>query len=207
MSEALEHTLAWYSSNAADYGRKVSGLVPEQLRLFAKQVRAAGTVLDLGCATGRDAALLAKEGFDVHGIDASPGMIEEARRLHPSLKFKVGDVRDLSDHPDQSVHGIWARAILLHMETVQDVRSALGEWARVLHKGAPLHVHVKARGGRPETEFQEDEFTGAARFFRYFTLDELRRFLVETGFVGELHQYNPSSGPRVDWITGILLKE
>jgi SAM-dependent methyltransferase len=56
-------------------------LVPEKLR-----------VLELGCGNGQLlAALSPSYGL---GIDISPAMVEEARRLHPELNFVVGDIED-----------------------------------------------------------------------------------------------------------------
>ncbi|MCH7710628.1 MAG: glycosyltransferase [Proteobacteria bacterium] len=52
------------------------------------------SVLDLGCGTGQLlAALNPSRGV---GIDFSEGMIEVARRNHPGLEFRVGDVEDPS---------------------------------------------------------------------------------------------------------------
>lgn len=48
-------------------------------------------VLDLGCGVGRVAAALAPRCRTVRGVDASPGMVAEARRRHaaPNLYFAV----------------------------------------------------------------------------------------------------------------------
>jgi SAM-dependent methyltransferase len=56
-------------------------LIPEGLR-----------VLDLGCGIGNTLAGL-KPSFGL-GVDFSPAMIAQAQRLHPDLKFQVGDVED-----------------------------------------------------------------------------------------------------------------
>ena len=56
-------------------------LIPEGLR-----------VLELGCGIGNTLAEL-KPGFGL-GVDLSPAMIEQARRLHPDLQFQVGDVEN-----------------------------------------------------------------------------------------------------------------
>ena len=54
-------------------------LIPEGLR-----------VLEIGCGTG---AAGLKPSFGL-GIDISPAMIEQAKRLHQDLHFQVGDVED-----------------------------------------------------------------------------------------------------------------
>jgi SAM-dependent methyltransferase len=56
--------------------------------LIPKGVR----VLDLGCGTGDLLAELAPS-YGV-GIDVSPAMIDQAKRLYPALSFVVGDVED-----------------------------------------------------------------------------------------------------------------
>jgi ubiquinone/menaquinone biosynthesis C-methylase UbiE len=45
------------------------------------------TVLDVGCGTGTDARWLERQGHRVVGIDASPGMVREARRSAPRSVF------------------------------------------------------------------------------------------------------------------------
>ena len=49
-------------------------------------------VLEIGCGTGDTLAAL-KPSHGV-GLDFSPAMIEQARRLHPELQFAVGDAED-----------------------------------------------------------------------------------------------------------------
>jgi trans-aconitate 2-methyltransferase len=53
-------------------------------------------ILDLGCGTGHLTAQIAAAGAEVVGIDASAEMIEEARRLYPSIGFQVADARDFA---------------------------------------------------------------------------------------------------------------
>src|SRR5215475_3395300 len=66
--------------------------------LLARHGKPRGAVLDLGCGTGRHALELARLGFAVHGIDASPRMIAHARgrgppELSAELRCETGDVR------------------------------------------------------------------------------------------------------------------
>jgi len=73
----------------ADY---VSALI----RRFSPE---AVSVLELGCGTGRHAEHLGASGFDVHGVDQSPEMVERAQQRgmersggNGSIGFSVGDV-------------------------------------------------------------------------------------------------------------------
>lgn len=56
---------------------------------------ACGPVLDVGCGPGQVTAYLAERGLDVSGVDLSPGMIENARRLHPQCRFSVSSATEL----------------------------------------------------------------------------------------------------------------
>ena len=49
-----------------------------------------GPVLDLGCGPGQIAAFLADLDLDVHGLDGSAAMVDQARRNFPDLDFQVG---------------------------------------------------------------------------------------------------------------------
>jgi SAM-dependent methyltransferase len=53
-------------------------------------------VLDAACGTGAHAAILARHGFTVTGIDLNANMVEYARSHNPELDFHLGDMRDLS---------------------------------------------------------------------------------------------------------------
>ncbi|MBW4615108.1 MAG: class I SAM-dependent methyltransferase [Desmonostoc vinosum HA7617-LM4] len=60
------------------------------------------SILELGCGTGIHAALLAQEGYQIHGVDISAQMLERSRsrltQLSPDiaakLKFSQGDIQE-----------------------------------------------------------------------------------------------------------------
>jgi SAM-dependent methyltransferase len=51
-----------------------------------------GTVLDVGCGTGRHTAYLVERGHTVLGIDPSEGMLQVARSKVPAARFETADV-------------------------------------------------------------------------------------------------------------------
>ena len=103
-----------------------------------------GDALDVACGTGRHAGRLASLGHRVSGVDASPGMLEVARRNVPGVGFTLGDVHALPV-ADASVDLVTYGLALCHVEEMEPV---FAELARVLrpggHAGAlrqprPLH--------------------------------------------------------------------
>ncbi|WP_151736860.1 class I SAM-dependent methyltransferase ['Paenibacillus yunnanensis' Narsing Rao et al. 2020] len=48
-----------------------------------------GSILDIGCGTGRHSIELAKRGYRVTGVDLSAGMLEEARKAAAEARIQV----------------------------------------------------------------------------------------------------------------------
>lgn len=106
-------------------------------------------VLDLGCGSGASTRAVVDawaEGrpddtLRVQGVDASPGMVAEAR-VKPwpdGVTFTVSDaVAHLEGLPDASVDGVLAAYLL---RNVPDRDRLVVEVARVLRPGAPFVVH------------------------------------------------------------------
>jgi len=99
---------AFYSSplNTRVYDLGVGRGAPdggEDITFYAELVRSSGPrVLELGVGTGRVAVALATAGFQVTGLDHSPGMLKEAKRklerLDPTARGRVNLVEgDLVD--------------------------------------------------------------------------------------------------------------
>src|SRR5947207_3351354 len=52
-------------------------------------------LLDVPTGSGALAAEATRRGADVVGVDIAPGMITQARKRHPGVDFRVGDVEHL----------------------------------------------------------------------------------------------------------------
>ena len=112
--------------------------------------------LDLGCAAGRNAVLLASRGFDVTAVDASRAMVERTRRrLEPFVptaelarRVRVARMDDLSSIPSSSVDLLVALGVYHQAESAAEWDRALEESSRVVRAGGLALVSVFT----PETE-------------------------------------------------------
>jgi len=202
-------TIAWYDQNAEQYA-EVQGKIADHddVALFASKLPTEGYILDAGCAAGRDANLFTQKGLRVEGIDVSKGLIAIAKKNYPHLSFRIGNFLSLP-YENETFDGIWAHQSLLHLETVEDVLTALKEFYRVLKPGGIILVLVKAKMGVEKTAVAKDAFSNHDRFFQYFTKDELRELLSKSGFkINQIEQYNeidrnPHGRPEVDLILAL----
>lgn len=108
------------------------------MRAFAEM--AEGKIGDLGCGAGRITGHLHDLGLDAFGIDLSPGMVEQARKLYPHLEFRTGDFTRL-DLEDDSIGGavVWYSTVHMSAETVP-----WSEFHRVVKPGGHLLHAFKA---------------------------------------------------------------
>jgi SAM-dependent methyltransferase len=80
----------WELMVAGEDYRSEAELVAETL---VRHLRSGGhALLDVGCGAGHHDLYL-KEHFQVTGLDASPAMLELARRRNPGLSYHLGDMR------------------------------------------------------------------------------------------------------------------
>jgi len=73
-------------------------LFPKEEKVFAQYLKNGNgqRILDVGSGTGRVAAVLSERGYEVTGIDFSPAMVDQAKKKHPKIDFRVMDVRDMN---------------------------------------------------------------------------------------------------------------
>jgi SAM-dependent methyltransferase len=86
---------------------------------------------------------------DVQGIDLSPAMVEQARRLHPGISFSEGDMLAL-DVADGAFAGIVSFYAIVHLAPAS-LPAAFHELHRVLRPGgkALIAFHVGDEIVRP----------------------------------------------------------
>src|SRR3954469_24481850 len=92
------------------------------------------SILEFGCGTGKNTALLAKIGSQVRAMDFSPEMIAKAQKKisAPHVTFELADITHSWSVADHSIDMIVCNLVLEHVENISFVFS---EAARVLRTG------------------------------------------------------------------------
>jgi SAM-dependent methyltransferase len=140
------------------------------------------TLLELGAATGSDAAFFKANGFEVVCVDLSPQMVERCRGR--GLVAHVMDVADLRLPPD-SFGAVYAMNCLVHVPKSQ-LRGVLEGIGRVLKPGGLFYLGLY--GGREFEGVWDDDYFDPKRFFchhldenlcsqvgEFFSLESFRR--------------------------------
>jgi SAM-dependent methyltransferase len=176
-----------YDRLVAEYARRIYDELQhkpfdrELLSRFASQVAKQGDVCDIGCGPGHVTRYLREAGVAAFGVDLSPGMLKEARRLNPDIFFREADMTDL-DLPDETLVGIAAFYSIVNLSE-ETLLLAFREMERVLKPGGQLllafHVGHGVTG--------EDELWGnpISMDFFFYQPSEIRRHIEAAGLAIE----------------------
>ncbi|MDT4968602.1 MAG: hypothetical protein QOJ64_3339 [Acidobacteriota bacterium] len=131
-----------YDEGWCDYAKtwkERDDLESEEWRRFAAAVKPGGTILDVGCNSGRDTRQLLDLGYRVTGLDVSEQALRLCREQCPearTIKMSLLDLPNLREQFD----GIWFSYVLVHIpfKLVPDALAALDS---VLHpEGAMMMI-------------------------------------------------------------------
>ena len=107
----------------------------EVRRRFVERVEPFQRGLDIGCGTGRFAAMLVESGKGeyVEGVDVSARMVRYARKRHPEIECRVGDALSLP-FEDSSFDAVFSTMMMHHL-TGGEKKEAAREIRKVLAAG------------------------------------------------------------------------
>jgi SAM-dependent methyltransferase len=167
-------TFDFYQSRADDWAAALPFDHSPRLDPFLDRLPPGGTILEMGCGDGRDAAHMIARGFDVHTSDGSPTMArlasERLGREVPVMEF--GELTAV-----EAFDGVWCQATLLHVAE-DDLPGILARIHRALRPDGWHWASYKdgTGGGRDDV----------GRFFSYIPVDRLEAAYRAAGRWAEL---------------------
>lgn len=116
------------------------------VRFFKKQ--GVKRVLDMGCGAGKDLVFLAKNGFEVFGIDIAPEGLKfikaQLKKFKLKSNFKVGNVFDRLPFQSNFFDAVISVQVLQHGK-VDKIKKAIKEIERVLRPGGFVFITLCGR--------------------------------------------------------------
>jgi SAM-dependent methyltransferase len=147
-----QRTLKYYSDNAAQVAERYDSVVSNLSAHFADSFNKGGKILDIGCGSGRDLAVLHKLGFDCYGVDPTPEFVAIAQRTHSELVGRIafGELPDLKNPFSSDFDGVLCSAVLMHIDieqlpaTTAAIKSCLKQGGRLLYSVPSKRLDVVA---------------------------------------------------------------
>ena len=122
-------------------------------RYLTRYLPPAGSILEIGAATGRYTLALCRLGYSVTAVDLSAALLEECRRrlaaerLHRQARFVVADARDLRAVADTEFDAALLMGPLYHLVFEEDRRQALRRATDLLRNGGVVFAAFLSRLG------------------------------------------------------------
>jgi SAM-dependent methyltransferase len=141
--EFFEHYASGYEAGRLQGGTSQIELARTQELVMRYVPALPAVIFDVGGGPGVYACWLAKQGYEVHLVDATPLHVELARQAQasqpdtPLASIEVGDARRLK-RPDESCDVVLLFGPLYHLTQRVDRLTALQEARRVLRSGGLL---------------------------------------------------------------------
>ncbi len=131
----------------AEGEKEISSLMAEAERLSLPAHKE--IAIDFGCGVGRLTSALRSHFALCYGVDISPGMLEQARKIAPLCEFREGD--SLSSFADDTADLIYSSLVLQHQPDPRSAIALIADMVRVLRPGGllvfqiPSHIRLLKR--------------------------------------------------------------
>lgn len=190
-------TVNYYSRNAQIVAERYESVVSSLSESFQDAFKANSKLLDIGCGSGRDLALLVSFGHDCFGLDATPEFVELCQKLHPELNGKIvqGALPNFDPPFGGQFDGILCSAVLMHISEEQlipaavSIKGCLKQNGRLLYsvpckrldvvtenRDANGRLFIPDQSDRLQTIFED---LGFSLIFKWINADSMGRDSVE----------------------------
>src|SRR5690606_32035903 len=126
---------------------------------FLRYLPEQGSILDLGCGSGRDSFAFKNKGYQVEAIDYSAELVKKAKEL-TGIEVRQQSFYELNE--SEKYDGIWACASLLHCDR-DCLPEVMGRIFKALKPNGVCYMSFKygntdrEKGGRSFTDLNEQQ--------------------------------------------------
>ena len=181
---------SWATWWARDKGSNIAGKETNRFKELLPQ----GRILEIGAGLGRAAGWFVANGYDYLGTDISSGMLEQARKNNPGIRFDEISIYDLNF--DEPFDGFWCAAVLLHIP-----KNRLDEALSAIHK----NIKEGAYGCISIKEGDCEAMERGGRFHAYWLDQDFSQQLNNNAF--RVIERNTYLSKDIHWLTCIVQKD
>ncbi len=193
-------TINYYSKNVQTVAERYESVVSNLSESFGEAFKPKSKLLDIGCGSGRDLALLASLGHECFGVDATPEFVVLSQSIHPELKSKVLHAALPNFEPPfgGDFDGVLCSAVLMHIAESELVPAALSI-KRCLKNHGRLLYSVPSKRLDVVTENRDAN----GRLFVPDQSDRLQKIFEQLGFslISKWNNTDSLGRDSVEWIS------
>jgi SAM-dependent methyltransferase len=182
-----QHAQRYIDRSPQEVTERVMGWLDRALAGLARDAR----ILELGSASGRDAAYLQGLGYQVRCTDATSAFVAALR----SRGIAASALNAITDDLPDGLDVVLANAVLLHF-TRPEFAGVAEKVRRALRPGGRFAFTLKLGDGQ---EWSTDKL-GAPRFFSYWREPQVRAALGTAGFTAIDIREAPGRADDKDWL-------
>ena len=162
---------------------------PADLHALVRHYFQPGPTADIGCGSGRDTAWLGANGFPATGFDPSDGLLAEARRLYPHIRFQRGALPELVGIADGSFTNVLCETAIMHLPPAA-IPASIQRLLALLGPGGTLYLSWRVTEGG-------DSRDKHGRLYASFDADLVRRTLAGAKILLDEQIQSISSGKTI----------
>ena len=196
-------TVTYYSKNAKAIAARYESVTSSFSNSFKDAFSPQSKLLDIGCGSGRDLALLATLGHDCFGADATPEFVALSQSLHPELKGKVlqASLPNLSTPFGGEFDGILCSAVLMHISETELAPSAASIKSCLKKNGRLLYSVPSKR-----LDVVTDNRDANGRLFIPDQSDRIQKIFEQLGFslISKWSNADSLGRDSVEWVSVLM---
>lgn len=184
-------TILAYDNSAEQIAALHTTLLPTRIYQLVDQFfKKNGTCADIGCGIGRDSTWLSEHGYVVTGLDASEGMLQQAKSRYPHILFIKDSLPLLDLLADCSFSNVLCSAVIMHLADEQ-IACAVANLVRITEGNGVIVLSF--RGSRSEDQRE------SGKLYTPISAEKLISHFVVAGAVLLHHETDREEGRDFNW--------